>query len=74
MFNAIKWSPASHTFKTDTIDAACPDDVQSAPVPPSSIATFFSKASTVGLLMREYICPGTSKSNSLATFSVVAYL
>lgn len=51
-------------FKILISDAACPEVVHSAPTPPSSAAIFFSTISTVGLEIREYMCPSTARSTA----------
>ena len=43
------------------------------PTPPSSAASFSSTYAPVGLEMREYICPGAVRSNSLPICSVESY-
>ena len=67
---ARKWSPELQMFKMLISEAACPEVVHSAPTPPSKEAIFFSTISTVGLEMREYICPSTARSNSWPMCSV----
>ena len=49
--------------------AACPLAVAMAPTPPSSAATLSSSTAVVGLVMREYTCPGRSALNSAAAWS-----
>ena len=49
----MKWSPALQRLRTESIEAACPDDVHIAATPPSRAAIFFSTASVVGFSKRE---------------------
>ena len=51
----IKLSPALHKVKIAKKFADCPEATPRAPTPPSKTASFFSKTSTVGLLILEYI-------------------
>ena len=64
------WSPALSIFNILIIDAAWPDVVHRAPIPPSNEAIFSSTAPTVGLDILEYICPSAVKSNNLPIWSV----
>ena len=45
-------SPAPAMFRTENVIAACPEDVASAPAPPSSAAIRFSNTSVVGFIIR----------------------
>ena len=70
----MKWSPSFRMFIKLIMVAACPDVVHKAPTPPSIAAIFSSTAATVGLEMREYMCPAAVKSNNFPICSVESYL
>ena len=65
-------SPALHTLVTAIKIADIPDEADIAAAPPSKAATFFSSASQVGLPKREYIYPGSLRSNTCASCSGVS--
>ena len=71
---ATRLSPAEQMLSTASRLAAWPEVVQRAPIPPSRAAIFSSTAATVGLEMREYMCPGALKSKRAPTWSVESYL
>lgn len=70
----MKLSPAERMLNRDIKLAACPEVVSRQPTPPSSAASFSSTYAPVGLEMREYICPGAVRSNSLPICSVESYV
>ncbi len=45
--------PGAISGKSAMICAACPEEQQTAPAPPSSAATLSARAMTVGLVRRE---------------------
>src|SRR3546814_15064133 len=54
--------PGAISGKSDMIWAACPEEQATAPAPPSSAATRFCRAHTVGLVSREEMKPNSSRS------------
>ena len=59
-------SPALQRLVIDAAIAAIPDDMQSAPMPPSAAAIRCSNTSQVGFIILEYILPGSARLNKSA--------
>ena len=74
VLEVTKWSPAPHRLIIAQKLAACPEEVNTAPTPPSRAAIFLATASLVGFARRVQKYPLSSKSNRRAICSLLSYL